>query len=146
MREKVLKIVLCLISILIIMPSNVKAMERVDVYNNGLYILRLDDDVNNRNGMTTSNTDNSKQESKVCSDELREKLNNVWKIVISFAPALLILMTSIDFFKAITSADADKLKKSSSDAMKRTLAFVLLILLKFILSTIFGWIGLDLCL
>lgn len=146
MREKVLKIVLCLISILIIMPSNVKAMERVDAYNNGLYILRLDDDVNNRNGMTTSNTNKSKLKSDMCSDELRKMLNKAWKIIMIFSPALLILMTSIDFFKAITSADADKLKKSSSDAMKRTLAFVLLVMLKFILSTVFGWIGLDLCL
>lgn len=82
----------------------------------------------------------------MCSDELRQMLNNAWQIIIIFSPALLILMTSIDFFKAITSGESDKLKKSSSDAMRRTLAFVLLILLKFILSTIFGWIGLDLCL
>lgn len=146
MREKVLKIILCLISILIIMPSNVKAMERADVYNNGLYILRLDDDVNNRNGMTTSNTNKSRLKSDMCSDELRQMLNKAWKIIMIFSPALLILMTSIDFFKAITSGDSDKLKKSSGDALKRTLAFVLLIMLKFILSTVFGWIGLDLCL
>lgn len=144
MREKVLKIILCLISVLIIMPSNVRAMEKSFIHNNGLYILK--NDVNNTNNMTTSNTDNSGQKSRVCSDELREMLNNAWKIIMIFSPALLILMTSIDFFKAITSGESDKLKKSSSDAMRRTLAFVLLILLKFILSTIFGWIGLDLCL
>lgn len=146
MREKVLNIVLCLISVLIIMPSNVKAMEKSFVHNNGLYILRLDDDVNNRNGMTTSNTNKSRLKSDMCSDELREMFNNAWKIIMIFSPALLILMTSIDFFKAITSGDSDKLKKSSGNALKRTLAFVLLVMLKFILSTVFGWIGLDLCL
>lgn len=146
MREKVLKIILCLISVLIIIPSNVMAMEKSFVHNNGLYILRLDDDVNNRNGMTTSNTNKSRLKSDMCSDELREMLNKAWKIIMIFSPALLILMTSIDFFKAITSGDSDKLKKSSGNALKRTLAFVLLILLKFILSTVFGWVGLDLCL
>lgn len=148
MREKVLKIVLCLISILIIMPSNVKAMERVGIHNNEIYILANADQWLDREPafVPTYKQYDSKEESKVCSDELRAMLNNAWKIIIIFAPALLILMTSIDFFKAITSADSDKLKKSSSDALKRTLAFVLLILLKFILSTVFGWVGLDLCL
>lgn len=147
MREKVLKIVLCLISILIIMPSDVKAMERVGIHNNEIYILaNADQWLEHQTTFAPTVQYVQEEESKVCSDELRAMLNNAWKIIIIFAPALLILMTSIDFFKAITSADSDKLKKSSSDALKRTLAFVLLILLKFILSTVFGWVGLDLCL
>lgn len=148
MREKVLKIILCLISILIIIPSNVKAMERVGIHNNEIYILANADQWLDHEPpiVTTVQQYDPEEKNKVCSDELRDMLNSVWKIILIFAPALLILMTSVDFFKAITSADSDKLKKSSSDALKRTLAFVLLILLKFILSTVFGWVGLDLCL
>ena len=62
-----------------------------------------------------------------------------------FAPALAILMISVDFFKAITSSDADLLKKAASSALKRTLAFILLLFLPFILNTLFGWFGLEIC-
>lgn len=145
--KKCFIILLCLISILIVMPSNVKAMNSVSDQNNGngLYIL-----VNGRNRLqnqnVTTTSGGSEYKSDMCSDELRQMLNDAWKIIMYLSPALLILMSSVDFFKAITSGEADKLKKSSSNAMKRTLAFVLLIMLKFILSTVFGWIGLDLCL
>lgn len=77
---------------------------------------------------------------------LKKFFDNLWKAVGIITPPLLILMCSIDFFKAITSADADKLKKASNNALKRTLAFVILMLLPFILTTVFGWIGLRLCL
>lgn len=153
MREKVLKIVLCLISILIVMPSNVKAMGRINIYNNGLYILRLDDDVNNRNGMTTSTTKDYKDpddvgvgDGAICDNDLNNFITKYWGIIMALSPALLILMTSIDFFKAIVSGDADKIKKSSSDALKRTLAFILLLFLPFIVNKLFSWIGIKLCL
>lgn len=145
--KKCFIILLCLISILIIMPSNVKAMNSVSDQNNGngLYIL-----VNGRNRLqnqnVTTTSGGSEYKSDMCSESLRTLLKRYWKIIMYLLPPLLILMTSIDFFKAITSGDSDKLKKSSSDAMKRTLAFTLLILLKFILSTVLGWVGIDLCL
>lgn len=145
--KKCFIILLCLINILIIMPSNVKAMNSVSDQNNGngLYIL-----VNGRNRLqnqnVTTTSSGSEYKSDMCSESLRTLLKRYWKIIMYLLPPLLILMTSIDFFKAITSGDSDKLKKSSSDAMKRTLAFTLLILLKFILSTVLGWVGIDLCL
>ena len=145
--KKCFIILLCLISILIIMPSNVKAMNSVSDQNNGneLYILANGRNrLQNQNVTTTSGDPEYK--SDVCSESLRTLLKRYWKIIMYLLPPSLILMTSIDFFKAITSGDSDKLKKSSSDAMKRTLAFTLLILLKFILSTVLGWVGIDLCL
>lgn len=151
MREKVLKIVLCFISILIIIPSNVKAMEKSFVHNNGLYILKGDAD--NTNNVTAYIAKDYKDpdavgvgDGAVCDNDLNNFITKYWGIVVAIAPALLILMTSIDFFKAIVSSDADKIKKSSSDALKRTLAFILLLFLPFIVNKLFSWIGIKLCL
>ena len=38
------------------------------------------------------------------------------------------------------------IKKSANDAFKRTIAFIILLFLPFIINTIFGWFGLPLCL
>lgn len=153
MKNRVLKIILCLISILIIIPSNVKAMNSASVQNNdnGLYIL-----VNGRNRLQNQNVttiseyqDSEKvgvEKTDICDNDLNNFITKYWGIVVALAPALLILMTSIDFFKAIVSGDADKIKKSSSDALKRTLAFILLLFLPFIVNTLFSWIGIKLCL
>ena len=86
--------------------------------------------------------------SVICQEgsSLKAFFDEYWKIIVMVSPALVILMTSIDFFKAITSSDAERIKKSANDAFKRALAFVLLLFLPFIINTVFGWFGLDLCL
>ena len=132
-------ILICLICLMVFAPSRAKALE--PNISNASYILFLDDF-----GRETTTTTKADSNSGMCSDDLRALLRKYWVIILYFLPPLLILMTSIDFFKAITSGDSDKLKKSSGDALKRTLAFVLLIMLKFILSTVLGWVGIDLCL
>lgn len=81
-----------------------------------------------------------------CDSGVYNLLRKYWKIIMIFSPVILILMTTLDFFKAIISSDSDKLKKASSDALKRTLAYVILVLLPFIISTIFSWVGVEFCL
>ena len=60
-------------------------------------------------------------------------------------PILLIVMITLDFLKAMTSGDSDSIKKSSNDAFKRVIAAVVLIMLPWALSVIFGWFGLNIC-
>lgn len=147
MKKVFIKIGLCLISLLILLPTNVKALNEYEVVDNSYtYILRQAESVGDGQNEPEPESESAKYKADVCSASLRKLFQTAWRVVMYLLPPLLILMTSIDFFKAITSGDQDKLKKSSSDALKRTLAFVLLIMLKFILSTIFGWVGLDLCL
>lgn len=137
-----LMLIICLA---VLFPIRINA---VTSFDNGSYILA-------DNTTTTSSyiSDDEvkkivKTDNSMCGadSKLREFFNEYWKIIVIVAPALVILMTSIDFFKAITSSDADRIKKSANDAFKRTLAFVLLLFLPFILNTIFGWFGLSLCL
>ena len=76
---------------------------------------------------------------------LKDLIDRYWKIIAIFSPVILLLFTSLDFMKAILASDADQLKKSSSNALKRTLAFVILIMLPWALSLVLGWFGLELC-
>lgn len=141
--KKFIIFMLYLIVFTLILPCNVNALEYNENYGN-IYVLTD----------TTTSTMSSQEAEKivgstnVCDEKnsMKKTFRKYWKMIMVFAPALVILMTSIDFFKAITSSDSDKLKKSANNAFKRVLAFVLLLFLPFILNTIFSWIGLDLCL
>lgn len=94
----------------------------------------------------TNVTTNRVEDITDCDSGVYNLLRKYWKIIMIFSPVILILMTTLDFFKAIVSSDSDKLKKASSDALKRTLAYVILVLLPFIISTIFSWVGVTFCL
>lgn len=150
MKKKLIIMFLCIISLVMVLPSNVHAMETIN--DKGMYILA--DNTTKKITTTSSLVSEDEAEkivgtaSSMCQEGsgLKKFFNMYWKIVAIFAPALLILMTSVDFFQAITSSDADRLKKSANSAFKRALAFVLLLLLPFILNTVFGWFGLSLCL
>lgn len=79
-----------------------------------------------------------------CTD-VRLIINNYWKYVMVATPILLIVMMSIDFFKAMASNDADAIKKSINNTVKRTIAAVVLLALPALLSFILGIFGLPLC-
>ena len=60
-------------------------------------------------------------------------------------PILLIVMITIDFFKALAKGDSDSIKKAGNNTVKRTIAAVVLLALPALLGLIFSWFGLDLC-
>ena len=60
-------------------------------------------------------------------------------------PILLIVMITIDFFQALAKGDNDSIKKAGNNAIKRTIAAVVLLALPALLSLIFSLVGLDLC-
>lgn len=69
-----------------------------------------------------------------------------WPYVMIIIPAALIVLISIDFFKAMASNDSDAIKKAGTNTVKRTIASVILLALPVILRLIFGLFGLDFCL
>lgn len=147
MRKGLIKI--CLISFLILLPINVKALTKYEVVDNYTYIFKQAKDTGDEKTTLDDYQDPSKVgvgENSFCDEDIKKMATTGYRIILYLTPALLILMTSVDFFKAIVSSDADKIKKSSSDAFKRTLAFVILILLAFIIKTIFSWVNLSFCL
>lgn len=81
-----------------------------------------------------------------CDESLSSFIKEIWKYFIIFAPILLIVMVTMDFFKALFSSDADLLKKASSNAIKRVVATVILLFLPLVISTILDFFGLELCL
>lgn len=80
-----------------------------------------------------------------CDDSLKSFIDDIWKYFTIFGPILLIVMVTLDFFKALFSSDSDMLIKAGSNSVKRTISALILILLPLILQTILGFFGLELC-
>lgn len=78
-------------------------------------------------------------------DSLKSFIGETWKYFIIFGPILLIVMVSLDFFKALFSSDSDMLTKAGSNTVKRTISAIILLLLPLIIETILGFFGLELC-
>lgn len=83
--------------------------------------------------------------SKTSCTDVRDLIHDYWSYVMVIAPILLIVMMTLDFFKAIGSNDADAIKKAGTNAVKRTLAAVILLALPALLGVIFDIFGLPLC-
>lgn len=92
----------------------------------------------NTNGDVIIETQNS------CTD-VSNIIHEYWSYVMVIVPVLLIIVMSIDFFKAMASNDADAIKKAGTNTFKRVLAAVILLALPVLLNTIFKWFGLKLC-
>lgn len=145
--KKIIVFLMLIICFIAVTPVKAKS---INSFDNDIYVLK-----NNKKIKTTSSyisdeevkklvpTDNSMCEKK---SKLRNFFDEYWRIIMICSPALVILMTILDFFKAITSSDSERIKKSANDAFKRTIAFIILLFLPFIINTIFGWFGLPLCL
>ena len=79
----------------------------------------------------------------LCDDKIKELVKRYWKYVIILAPLVLIVMSSIEFLKAIMSSDADALTKSVSRTAKRVIALLILFFVPVILNIIFGWFNVE---
>lgn len=79
-----------------------------------------------------------------CTD-VKEIIDDYWKYVMIIVPILLIAVLTLDFFKALGSNDADAIKKAGTNVVKRTIAAVILLALPALLSIVFGWFDIPLC-
>lgn len=93
--------------------------------------------------ITSLNVSNSQKIE--CDDSLEKFISKIWKYIMILSPILLIVMITLDFLKAILSSDQELIKKASNNAIRRTLAALILLCLPLILSTILGFFGLKLC-
>lgn len=78
-----------------------------------------------------------------CDDGIYNLLSKYWKWVVFLTPLLLLIMMTIDFLKAMSSGDADAIKKSSNNAIKRVIAAIVLLALPWIITVVFTWFGLE---
>lgn len=140
-KRILLLMVIILVSI-VILPVKTVALERN--YSN-VYIL---DKTTTNKKLSESEVDDLVKKNNLCEDggDIKKFIDEYWGIILILAPGLLIMMLSIDFFKAIMSSDDDLLKKASNNAVKRTAAMILLMMLPYILRTLFGWAGFEFCL
>lgn len=87
---------------------------------------------------------NSLDKDEACT-EVSGLIHDYWKYVMVIVPILLIVMITIDFFKALAKGDSDSIKKAGNNTIKRAIAVVVLLALPALLGLIFSWVGLDLC-
>ncbi len=87
---------------------------------------------------------NSLDKDEACT-EVSGLIHDYWKYVMVIVPILLIVMITIDFFKALAKGDSDSIKKAGNNTIKRAIAAVVLLALPALLGLIFSWVGLDLC-
>ena len=87
---------------------------------------------------------NSLDKDEACT-EVSGLIHDYWKYVMVIVPILLIVMMTIDFFKALAKGDSDSIKKAGNNTIKRAIAAVVLLALPALLGLIFSWVGLDLC-
>ena len=76
----------------------------------------------------------------------RGLLKKYWSWVLILVPAALLVFISYDFIKSMVSNDSDALKKSSTNALKRVIAGLLILLAPWFVELIMGWFGLTFCL
>lgn len=77
--------------------------------------------------------------------EVSSLIHDYWKYVMVIVPILLIVMITIDFFKALAKGDSDSIKKAGNNTIKRAISAVVLLALPALLGLIFSLVGLDLC-
>ena len=105
-----------------------------------------------RPAITTAGSGTATVEKVKC-DLFKDILNKYWTWVMVLMPIVTILLISFDTLKVIISSDPENgggkdgnsmtLPKVGSNAIKRMTALVVLMLLPYILSIVFGWFGLD---
>ncbi len=79
-------------------------------------------------------------------NSINELFNEYWPYIMVLVPVALIILITLDFFKAMSSSDADAIKKAGTNTVKRTIAGVLLLALPALLGFVFEYFGLDFCL
>ena len=82
---------------------------------------------------------NSNKTDFVCSDV--KYLTRAWLLIRVAAPFLIVLFGSLDFIKAVMAGDEKKIKESKTKFIKRLIAFLLLIVLPFVVQFIFENMG-----
>ncbi len=68
-------------------------------------------------------------------------LTMTWLLIRIAAPFIIILFGSLDFFKAMVASDEKQMKQARGKAIKRLIAFLLLIILPFVVQFIFSHVG-----
>ena len=75
-------------------------------------------------------------------------VQDIFTVLKFLAPLLVIVLSTIDYIKAITAQNADEMKKANGRFVKRLIAGVAIFLLPFLLDflfEIFGLYGLSTC-
>ena len=99
---------------------------------------------NKKNGVTDKDGNISFSDTDSC-DKVHEIIYKYWQYIMIIVPVLLILMLTIDFFKAMISNDSEAIKKSVNNTVKRTISAVVLLALPVLLGFIFSLFGIEVC-
>lgn len=107
--------------------------------------------INVKREMTESELEGISQDLNITTGEkltcvtIDDLISKYWSWVMILTPICTIVLITIDFVKPVISSDGDALKKAGNNALKRTIALVILLMLPIITNTIFGLFGIETC-
>ena len=73
---------------------------------------------------------------------LYDFMQDLFSLIKIVAPALVIILSTIDYIKAITNSNADEMKKANGRTIKRLIIGLIIFFLPFILDILFELLGL----
>ena len=95
---------------------------------------------NEMKNILDENKDNCKT---AINDDIKELINNTFKMFLIAGPILVILFGTYDFFKSVIAGDAEKMSKFKSDFFKRAIALVLLFMSPALVNSLVGLLSKD---
>lgn len=115
--------------------KSISIVDKLSIFDDKLSIIAKGD----------SNMDDlmPKDELAKCDKKISKLIKKYWKWVMFLTPLGLIVLMTVDFAKAMSSEDADAVKKSSSNAIKRVIAAVILLALPWVIKVVFTWFGIE---
>ena len=80
-----------------------------------------------------------------CNDlgKVRTDLNNVFNFIKIILPLLILVLSSYDFIKGISSKDEKEIKKSFSKLIKRIICAIIIFFLPTIINTLLDFLGIG---
>lgn len=120
-------------------------LEKTTIKNNADSLDNASDKISKYSTKKNAGLTGKMEKQTECDEEIQKLIDKYWKWLTILAPVALILLITIDFLKAVVASDENQLSKSANNALKRTIAVVVLLVLPALLKMILGWFGLNLC-
>ncbi|HOZ53734.1 MAG TPA: hypothetical protein PKY25_00110 [Bacilli bacterium] len=78
-------------------------------------------------------------------ETITELMTTYWAYIYILIPIVIIVLIVFSYARAVMSSEADALKKAHTANIRRLIAGVILVMLPFLIRTIFDLFGIDFC-
>lgn len=135
-RQDVLKKILCVITLFLVLPINVKAYNLDTNYSKTVgNFIQIADSCDTNDETILGNVD--------CEDSVAWLLQKILNYIRVIGPSLAVVLSAIDFTKVIVTSDNDSMKKTQQKLIWRLAAAALLFFVPTITMVLLDLLGLS---